>query len=346
MANFNDYKEEYAVQEFGLPTLKRYPIIAGALAGVSLRLIFSGEAGTSWSAMTGAFIFFTPIIVGMLTVYLAERQKPRGWDYYVRAPFMATALFVGGTLLMFIEGWICAIIIIPMFAVLGAIGGLIMGVICRLTSWPKSTLGSLAAMPLAIAILGPIIPTPSENGTIERSISVLAPPAIVWQTITDIKDISEEEMADAWARKIGVPMPMSGTTHQTTNKKEYVRVSKWGKHVYFEEVMQDWQPEHYMCWTYRFFDDSFPRKALDDHVVIGGHYFDLLETEFLLKPIDEGRATQVTTRVRYRISTQFNFYANWVAQLLIGNLNAVGLRLYKSRSEQTVAELGVPEMHQ
>ena len=62
-------------QDFKLPILKRYPIIVGAFSGLLLRLIFSGGGGTSWSAMTGAFIYGVPIVVGMVTVYLAGRQK-------------------------------------------------------------------------------------------------------------------------------------------------------------------------------------------------------------------------------------------------------------------------------
>jgi hypothetical protein len=66
--------------------------------------------------------------------------------------------------------------------------------------------------------------------------------------------------------------------------------------------------------------------------VIGGHYFDVLDTSFALYP--DGEATLLSTTVHYRISTQFNFYADWVAQLLVGNLSEVGLQLYKARAER------------
>jgi hypothetical protein len=102
-----------------LPMAKRYPVIAGAIAGVLLRLVFSGPAGSRWSAMAESFIFIVPIVVGMVTVYLAERQRRRDWAYYVAAPGLATVLFVAGTMLIMIEGLICAIVIVPMFAVRG-----------------------------------------------------------------------------------------------------------------------------------------------------------------------------------------------------------------------------------
>lgn len=313
-----------------LPMLKRYPVIAGALVGVVLRLLFSGGGGSSWSAMVGAFIFVAPVLVGMVTVYIAERQRRRSWSYYVAAPVLANLLFVGGTLLLFIEGWICAFVIVPMFTVLGALGGLVMGTACRLTNWPRQTLYSFVFLPIVLATLGPNIPTPTGIGAIHRSIVIHGPPAIVWRQLNQIEEIEPAEMADAWALRIGVPTPISGETRETP--EGLVRESRWGKQVHFDELIQDWQPERYLRWTYRFAPDSFPRNALDDHVVIGGHYFDVIDTDFTLEV--EGDTTRLSTTVHYRISTQFNFYADWVAQFLLGNLSEVGLKLYKQRSEQ------------
>ncbi len=313
-----------------LPLTIRYPIIAGAVAGVLLRLMFSGPAGSSWSAMTGWFIFLAPVVVGMVTVYLAERQYRRSWHYYFMASLIATMLFVAGTLLILVEGLICAVVIVPMFAMLGVVGGLIMGAICRFTRWPKHSLYCFAALPMLLALVGSAFPPSDGIGKIERSVLIHAPVAVVWRNLNDIRDIAPAEMEGALARRIGVPMPMSGTTRHSPNG--WIRESRWGSQVHFDEVMQAWEPERYMRFNYRFAPDSFPRAALDDHVVIGGHYFDLLDTEFLLEPKDDG--TQLTTRVRYRISTHFNFYADWAAQLLIGNLNEYGLRLYANRSER------------
>jgi hypothetical protein len=73
--------------------------------------------------MAGGFIFCAPLAVGALTVYLAERRERRSWGYYFYAPFLATMLFVAGSLLVMIEGIICAIVIVPMFAVLAGSAG-------------------------------------------------------------------------------------------------------------------------------------------------------------------------------------------------------------------------------
>ncbi len=108
------------------------------------------------------------------------------------------------------------------------------------------------------------------------------------------------------------------------------------KVLHFDEVVvkADWQPQRRLRWTYRFTPESFPPGSLDDHVMIGGQYFDLLDTTYTLKP--EGRDTLVTLRVNYRISTQFNLYADWVAQWLLGDFGDVILRFCKTRSEARV----------
>lgn len=315
------------------PLGERWPLLVGALVGIVMRLVFSGDGGSALSAMAGGFIYPVPILVGMVTVYLAERQRRRSWRYYAFAPMLAVSWMVLGTLLILIEGLICAIIIIPLFAVLSAAGGLVMGALCRLGRWPKATLRCVSALPFLIAGLGDRIPTPADHGTLERSIVIHAPPSAVWQQIFDIDGITREEMGSAWAVRIGVPPPISGRLRETAEGR--VRTTTWGKQVHFDEVIRDWEPERHVRWSYRFSGDSFPPGALDDHVVIGGHYFDLVDTSFTLEP--EGGSTRLTTRVRYRVSTQFNFYADGVARFLLGDLSEAGLRLYKARTEAAIA---------
>ena len=68
--------------------------------------------------------------------------------------------------------------------------------------------------------------------------------------------------------------------------------------------------------------------------MIGGHYFDLIDTEYVIQPIDN-KSSRLSIRMHYRISTQFNWYANPVGELLIGNFEDVILKFYKERSERS-----------
>ncbi len=305
------------------------PLFAGVVGGLMLRFLFSGAAGSNWSAMAGAFIYLSPMVVGALTVYVAETRERRSWGYYLWAPFVANCLYVLGTLLIMVEGLICAIIIIPMFACLGALGGLLMGVVCRTTDWPKQTVYGLAALPLVFGALGDFLPEPTVFSAVQRSIVVQASPEQVWEQLNHATDIRREDFGATWAARIGIPMPVSGVTESTPNGR--VRVSHWAKGVQFDEPITDWEPGHYLRWTYRFAPSSFPPHALDDHVLIGGHYLDLQDTSFTLTPVAGG--TRVDAAAHYRVTTQFNFYAERVAHLLMDDMLEADLEFYKRRSE-------------
>lgn len=294
-----------------------------------LRLLFSGEAGGNWSAMAAGFIYLSPMMVGALTVYVAETRERRSWGYYLWAPFVANCLYVLGTLLIMVEGLICAIVILPMFAALGALGGLLMGVVCRVTDWPRQTLYGFAALPLVFGAMGDYLPEPTLLNAVQRSVVVQAAPERVWAQINNATHIRPEDFSATWAARIGVPMPLSGVTASTPDGR--VRVSRWAKGVQFDEPITDWEPGRYLRWTYRFAPNSFPPHAMDDHVLIGGHYFDLHDTRFILTPVADG--TRVEVVVHYRVTTQFNFYADRVAQWLMGDMLDADLQFYKRRSE-------------
>ena len=63
---------------------------------------------------------------------------------------------------------------------------------------------------------------------------------------------------------------------------------------------------------------------------IGGHYFDLVDTSYTLTPVSEG--TELKVRMSYRVSTQFNWYADPLARLLLGDVAQVNLEYYAARS--------------
>jgi hypothetical protein len=314
-----------------LPFSNWWPLAIGAFTGIVLRLIFSGKPGGAYAAMEAAFVYLVPIAVGAVTVYVAEAKQRRAWSYYVWAPVVANALFVLGTMAILIEGLICAIIILPLFCALGAFGGVVMGAICRATRRRREAVYSFAALPVLLGF----VPTNEADyqrfGTIERTIVVEALPQQVWRQIHDARDIQPEEVGHAWMYRIGVPLPIAGITHKTPTG--FVRNVSMGKSIHFDQLATEWQENRYVRWIYRFEKDSFPPNALDDHVTIGGHYFDLLDTAYTLTPTG-AHATELSITMRYRVSTQFNWYADGVARFLIGNFEDVILDFYRRRVVQ------------
>lgn len=313
-----------------LPFPKWWPMVAGALCGLVLRLVFWGSPNFPWSAMHPAFIGFAPLAVGAVTVYVAELSERRSWRYYLFAGMLANVLFVLSTLVILIEGLICAILILPLFAVYGALGGALMGAICRGTNWPKKpVIYSFSVMPLLLALLIPDSAGTPYIGSIERAVVVNADAPTIWRQLHDTRNIDIAEVGQAWMYRIGVPMPVSGVTR--TTPEGLVRDVQMGKGIHFSQHSTQWETNRYVRWTYRFSDDSFPPGALDDHVKIGGEYFDVIDTEYMLVPID-AHSTTLRVRIHYRVSTQFNWYAKHLASGLIGNFEEVVLGLYAGRA--------------
>ena len=283
--------------------------------------------------MDAAFVYFSPVAVGAITVFVAERQRTRSWRYYIAAPFMANLLFVLGTMAILIEGLICAIIIVPLFSVLAIFGGLIMGALFRTTRRLSGIAFSIGALPIVLGAFAPHDTGDVRVSMVERSTVVAAPAAQIWQQLHDTRDIRPEEVGHAWMYRIGVPLPTTGVTELTAAGP--VRRVTMGKSIHFDQVATDWEPNRYVRWTYRFTKDSIPPQALDDHVMIGGHYFDLHDTSYALTPLDAG-TTRLTIQMHYRVSTDFNWYADRVAKLLIGNFEEVILDFYGRRALHAV----------
>ena len=69
---------------------------------------------------------------------------------------------------------------------------------------------------------------------------------------------------------------------------------------------------------------------------IGGEYFDVLAAEYSLRSIADGR-TSLRVTMSYRVSTRFNWYAQPLAKLIVGNFEETALRFYARRAEAQAA---------
>lgn len=339
MSRHQEYKDSQP-SKLPLPFAAYLPFLAGITTGLLMRFIFSeDESDPTLSVMSGAFVFGAPLLIGAVTVLVAERIAPRRWPFYAGSGALAALLFIVGTMLIMIEGLICAAIISPLFALLGTIGGLIMGAACRLGRHVIKTLHSFVLLPLAFIAFEANTELPTHTYAIERSTLVDAPNDVVWQQIRNLPTIDESEVEEAWVFRIGVPMPLSAVS--VTDDIPIRRITM-GKHVYFDQVIEEWREGAHVRWTYRFYEDSFPAHAMDDHVRIGGTYFDLIDTSYTLTP--EQSQTRLTVRFQYRLSTRFNWYAGPLLEELLENAADTYLQLYAERASHS-ANVATAEQH-
>ena len=254
-----------------LPFRAWWPVGFGAIAGLLLRLVFSGKSGDPYVAMMASFIIGSPVLVSVVTVYLAERVERRTWGYYFVAPFVANLMFVVGTLLIEVEGWICAIV------------------------------SSVALLPLLGGAVEQRVHTTRLERVQQRDMVIAAAPEDIWRVLVDTRDIRPAEVQDAWMYRIGVPTPNAGIGDFRDG--EHLRHITMGKGVHFDQVATDWEENRRVTWRYRFADDSFPPGALDDHVRIGGQYFDVSECTYSLAPVAGGTAGATGAAAAGAVST-------------------------------------------
>ena len=306
-----------------------WPTLLGALIGMGLRFAFLGHPGAPYNAMMASFALLVPLVIGAVTVVTAERTARRSWGYYFWAAASANALCAFIALAVTIEGLICVILAVPLFVVLGGIAGLITGLVCRRTQWPRRGVYGIAVLPLLLGGFEQRIPLPQTISRAERVLIVAAPATVVWQQLLSARDIQPAEMNRAWMYRIGVPLPRSAVTD--FQGRTLVRHITMGKAIHFDQVATDWIPNKRVLWTYRFAKDSFPPQALDDHVRIGGTYFDVIDTEYSLREVPGGAELRVS--MHYRVSTNFNWYVKPIAAFLVGNFEQTALHFYARRAE-------------
>jgi hypothetical protein len=308
----------------------------GASYGLAMRLLFGGAGilngenrGTAGGPMLSAFVLLVPLLVGVITIYTSD-QKELSLGRAITKPWAPTLAFVAGTALLLLEGSICIAMALPIFLFSASVGGVLAYITLRTVRPTPGAMSALVALPLVLGYAETKIPLPQNTFEAKDSVYIAAKPDEIWHLINYAVGIKPEEMKGGLAYTIGVPYPIEAITEGSGANR--VRKLKWQKDVTFDEPITAWEENRFIKWRYAFKPESFPPGALDDHVLIGGKYFDLIDTSYRLT--QEGPGTRLEIVVNYRVSTNFNFYATSWARILVDDAASKILAFYKHRSER------------
>ncbi|HEY8359504.1 MAG TPA: SRPBCC family protein [Ramlibacter sp.] len=318
----------------GVFTLTFIALCAGAGYGIFahqlFQAFFSSVDGKHSGLMLASFLGGVPVLVGAIAVMLTPRRlRPAGSIVTSVLPLLFF-VFIAGAFLR--EGMICILMALPIFLVLAGIGGLLSMMVKAVAGdkGPK-LLGVAAFAPFLLATGEAELEPPVRTGEVRASVHILAPPATVWRHIEFPLAIDPAELRPGWAYRMGVPYPVEARTIEPRlgGKRELV----WQRGVRFQEEITRYEPERVIAWRYLFDERSFPPGSLDEHIVLGGRYFDLGETSYVLTP--EAGGTRLDIVVAYRVSTTFNWYADAWARFLLEDTAQAILGFYRRRSERT-----------
>lgn len=291
-----------------------------------------------FAVMSIGFIFVLPLAIGFASVYVVERRQPQPIWLWLLISSAAVVLVIAGTMLVLWEGAICALMFAPIGISAGIIGGLIAGF------WLRSRRGNVSPIPLACVMILPLLITPWESRvfarrdlrTVESTIEIKASPSAIWKNIERVPRISSQELQPSWSHSIGFPNPVEATL--SGEGVGGVRHATFEGGVLFLETINVWEPEHRLGFSIQAQTHQIPSTTLDEHVTIGGQFFDVMYGEYALEPLANG-ATRLHLLSRQRVSTNFNWYAHLWTDAVMSDLQKRILLVVKNRSE-TIATMG------
>jgi hypothetical protein len=316
-------------------------ILLGGLFGLFFRLIFKfpvwfhilSPGGTI--VMTAAFLLLGPFAVGYITIDVAERTAPRSVPYSIFVPWPAVLTGITLTYLFNLEGLICIVFALPIALVFSSLGGVAAWQQARIRRNEKRgfTTACVAVLPLLLAPLETQIKPPVEYRTVETEIRIHAQESIVWKNIERVRPIAPAELPRTWAHAIGFPRPVEATL--SFEGEGGVRHASFEHGLVFIETVTQWNPDHLLAFSIKADTEHIPRTTLDEHVTIGGPYFDVLDGEYRIEPLPTGEVL-LHLSSRERLSTDFNGYAGLWSDAVMKALQESILEVIKNRCEASL----------
>jgi len=145
-----------------------------------------------------------------------------------------------------------------------------------------------------------------------------------------VKDIHPKEIGRHFIHFIGVPKPLNGELEE--EKIGGIRKITWEKGIQFEEKITEWKEGYGFSYDINVNPNSIPPKTLDEHVMIGGKYFDVLKGSYTIEKID-GTNFKITLTCTYRVTTNLNMYSKIWADFILNDFNEMILEVIKNRCE-------------
>ena len=322
--------EEPALQ--GSRYIAAFGAVIGLAYGLSIRYgsrLFPNSS--IFQVMTLSFMFFLPFAMGFITVFTVERRRPQPIWIWFLLPWLPVAAGEAATAAALWEGVICIVMFAPIALGASSLGGAAAGAIVRFVRSRRSSEASLVCvmcLPLLLSSFEPRFLLHQELRNVESVIDIAAPPATVWQNIERVPRISSAELSSSWSQTIGFPDPVEATL--SAEGVGGIRHATFAGGVLFIETIDVWEPERRLGFSIR--ADQIPKTTLDEHVTVGGKFFDVLYGEYLLEQLPNGQ-TRLHLLSRHRVSTDFNWYAHLWTDAVMSDLQRRILLVVKNRSE-------------
>lgn len=308
-------------------------ILIPILFTLLLRIIFGASLFDDFlSVMTWTFFILVPVAIGALTIYYSNLEKVKSVPYRIFAPWLPIALVIALTILIGLEGWACWIMISPLFFIFGSIGGLIAGYFKMKKSEKNENLNLsiLVLLPFIIAPIEKSIPLNPEIFKTYTSIIINSDDKKIWGNVTSVKEIKEKEDSSTLTKWLGFPKPIKAEL----DKEEVggYRKAIFEKGLIFNETVTEYKDLKLMRFKIRANTYEIPSTTLDEHILIGGEYFDMLDGTYELEKISSNKYKLILYS-NFSMKTTFNSYAGIWGKWIMKDIQNNILKVIKERSE-------------
>lgn len=285
-----------------------------------------------FSVMSWTFFLIVPAGIGALFIYFSSIESVKYVSYRIFAPWLPIALVIILTIAIGLEGWACWLMISPLFFLFASVGGVIAGYYKNKASKQKETL-NLSIILLLPFVIGPIensIPRSTKVYTTYTSIEINADANEIWDNVTSVREIKTKEDHSELINWLGFPKPIKAEL-DTLAVGGY-RKAIFQKGLIFDETVTKYEHLKLMEFKIKANTYEIPSTTLDEHILIGGEYFDMLNGTYKLKQIGKNKYNLILYS-NFSMKTTFNSYAsiwgNWIMKDIQNNI----LKVIKNRCE-------------
>jgi hypothetical protein len=277
-----------------------------------------------------SYIFILPIILGAIPVLFSTKEQLSAYKTYLLLPWIITFTFFVISFLTGFEGMICLVIIVAPFLLLGSLGAFLFRLIKLKKEGVGSSLYASLFIPVLILGLESNFQATDQIHTVSTSIEIDARKSKIWENVKNVKDIHPNEIKTHFVHLIGIPKPLNGEL----NKEGIggIRYITWENGINFEEKITSWDENNGFTYDIKVDPNSIPPTTLDEHVMIGGKYFDVLNGSYKIVQLSHSKSL-VTLTCTYRITTNLNSYSKLWADFILNDFNLMILEVIKQRSE-------------
>ena len=104
------------------------------------------------------------------------------------------------------------------------------------------------------------------------------------------------------------------------------------KGLVFHETVTEYAEGRRMKFGIKANPYEIPSTTMDEHVVVGGDYFDVFDGTYVLQALPNGQC-RLHLYSHFSLSTRFNWYASWWAGWIMRDIQNNILQVIKARAE-------------